>query len=86
MISYRKQRRTLEAIFTDPLSPAIAWGEIEHLLKAVGCKVIEGSGSRVKFEGNKVVAAFHRPHPEPSAKRYEVRDVREFLIKLGVRP
>jgi hypothetical protein len=40
----------------------------------------------VKFELNGVIASFHRPHPEPTAKHYQVRDVREFLTKLGVKP
>jgi hypothetical protein len=30
--------------------------------------------------------SFHRPHPAKEAKRYQVRDAREFLIKLGYQP
>ena len=52
----------------------------------LGCKVIEGSGSRVRFERRGLVATFHRPHPRKEAKRYQVRDAREFLIKFGVKP
>jgi hypothetical protein len=64
----------------------IEWAEIESLLIAVGCDVIEGSGSRVRFVCRDVVAAFHRPHPAKEAKRYQVRDAREFLLKIGVKP
>lgn len=81
-----KQKRTLADVFTDPASGTIKWAAIESLLKGVGCRVIEGGGSRVKFEMNGVIASFHRPHPEPNAKHYQVRDAREFLNKLGVRP
>ena len=81
-----KQRGTLQAIFTDPVSGTIKWAAIESLLKAVGCRVVEGKGSRVKFERNGVLASFHRPHPEPNAKHYQVRDAREFLTRLGVKP
>jgi hypothetical protein len=81
-----KQRKTLADVFTDPASGTIKWASIESLLKAVGCRVVEGGGSRVKFEVNGVIASFHRPHPEPTAKHYQVRDAREFLTKLGVRP
>ena len=35
---------------------------------------------------NGVVARFHRPHPAKEAKRYQVRDAREFLEKIGVKP
>jgi len=53
---------------------------------AVGCTVVEGSGSRVRFEKGGVIATFHRPHPHKEAKRYQVRDAREFQVKLGIKP
>ena len=81
-----RQKQTLADVFTDPVSGTIKWTAIESLLKGVGCRVIEGRGPRVKFEMNGVVAAFHRLHPEPVAKHYQVRDVREFLTKLGAKP
>ena len=81
-----KQRGTLEAVFTDPVPATIEWAAIEGLLIAVGCRVIEGSGSRVRFECRGQIASFHRPHPAKEAKRYQVRDAREFLIALGVKP
>lgn len=81
-----KQRKTLEVVFADPVSGTIAWAAIESLLKAAGCRVIEGAGSRVRFEFEGMIAAFHRPHPEKEAKRYQVRDARDFLIRIGVKP
>ena len=81
-----KQRRTLKAVFTDPVSPAIPWAAIEILLIAVGCELVEGKGSRVRFSKDGMVQTFHRPHPEPDAKRYQVRDARAFLSRLGVEP
>ena len=81
-----KHRRILAALFKDPVSGTIEWGAVEALLVAVGCRAIEGRGSRVRFECKGLVASFHRPHPEKEAKRYQVRDAREFLIRIGVRP
>jgi len=81
-----KQARTLAAVFADPVSGSIAWSAIESLLVSVGCEVLEGSGSRVRFRNGALIASFHRPHPAKEAKRYQVRDAREFLIALGVRP
>lgn len=81
-----RQKRTLADVFKGPAPGTIRWAAIESLLKAAGCRVIEGRGSRVKFERNGVIASFHRPHPEPNAKHYQVRDAREFLSKLGVKP
>ncbi len=74
------------AVFADPVSPGIRWAAVEALLLAVGCRVIEGAGSRVTFERDGVIASFHRPHPAKEARRYQVRDARAFLVKLGEEP
>ncbi|WP_092043010.1 type II toxin-antitoxin system HicA family toxin [Methylobacterium pseudosasicola] len=81
-----RHTRTLRAIYKDPVPASIEWQAIESLLLAVGCRLIEGTGSRVRFEYRGVVAAFHRPHPAKEAARYQVRAAREFLTKIGVRP
>lgn len=78
--------KTLAAVFTDPVSASTEWRRIEALLVAIGCRVIEGNGSRVRFEKDGVVAAFHRPHPAKEAKPYQVRDARHYLESLGVKP
>ena len=81
-----KHRRTLAAVFTDPVSGTIEWAAIEGLLVAAGAQVIEGRGSRVRFVRDGDVATFHRPHPAKEAKRYQVRDARAFLERIGVTP
>ena len=81
-----KQRKTLRAIFSNPVSGTIAWADLESLLVAAGAAVIEGQGSRVRFAKDQVVASFHRPHPAKEAKRYQVRDARAFLEQIGVKP
>ncbi|MEA3033338.1 MAG: hypothetical protein QOH86_1354 [Sphingomonadales bacterium] len=65
-----RQKRTLAEVFADPVSGTVKWAAIESLLKAIGCRVVEGKGSRVKFEMNGIIASFHRPHREPNAKHY----------------
>jgi hypothetical protein len=81
-----KQRRTLAAVFADPINGNIEWRDIESLLVATGCQVIEGSGSRVTFLLNGQRVDLHRPHPQKEALRYRVKDVREFLTRAGVTP
>lgn len=81
-----KQKKTLAAVFADPVSGSIEWSAIEKLLVAAGCQVIEGSGSRVRFVKDGMVETFHRPHPAREAKRYQVHAARAYLIRLGVRP
>ncbi len=81
-----KQCKTLTAIFTDPISKNIEWQAVENLLVAIGAEVIEGSGSRVKFHKDGVLATFHRPHPLKEAKPYQIKGARHFLNQLGVKP
>jgi len=81
-----KQARTLSAIFAKPVSAKFAWSDIESLLVSVGCSIVEGASSRVTFVYMGQVENFHRPHPGKEAKRYQVRQVREFLEKIGVKP
>jgi HicA toxin of bacterial toxin-antitoxin, len=81
-----RHRRTLEAVFTDPISGTMAWADIEGLLLAAGARIIEGRGSRVRFEKDGEVETFHRPHPAKEAKRYQVRNARDYLERIGVTP
>ncbi len=80
------QKKTLAAIFETPVPRNIEFKRIESLFIALGARIIEGSGSRVRFELNGVIATFHRPHPEKEAKPYQISDARQFLEKAGVRP
>jgi HicA toxin of bacterial toxin-antitoxin, len=81
-----KQAKTLKAVFADPVSASLEWKALEGLLIGVGCRVIEGNGSRVRFEKDGLIISFHRPHPAKEAKRYQVRDARDYLMKIGIRP
>lgn len=77
-------RDTLKAVFSLPVPKSLNFNAVESLLKALGCKVIEGDGSRVRFVKDNSVLALHRPHPGKEAKPYQVRDVRAFLQMIGV--
>ena len=81
-----KQRSTLKAIFTNPVPANLEFKKIESLFLALGAKLIEGDGSRVRFVLNNVVVSFHRPHPHKEAKPYQVRDARSFLKQAEVKP
>ena len=81
-----RHRRTLAAVFSDPVLGNIAWSDIEGLLLAAGARPVEGRGSRVRFEKDGEVETFHRPHPAKEAKRYQVKAAREFLKRMGITP
>jgi hypothetical protein len=81
-----RHARTLAAIFKQPTLANIEWSAVEALLLAVGCNLVEGNGSRVRFVKDGMIETFHRPHPAKEAKRYQVRAARDYLLRLGVTP
>jgi hypothetical protein len=81
-----KQRRTLRAIFDEPVRANIAWRDIESLFSACGAEISQGAGSRVRVALNGVRAVFHRPHPKKETSKAAIRSVRRFLTEAGVTP
>lgn len=81
-----KHRKTLRAIFENPVRANIKWADIEKLLSALGAELSEGSGSRVRLYLNGVRAVFHRPHPEPDTDKGAVKSMRRFLSEAGFKP
>ncbi|WP_375408963.1 type II toxin-antitoxin system HicA family toxin [uncultured Methylobacterium sp.] len=80
------RRRTLQAIFAEPVRAGIAWSDVESLLAACGAEITEGSGSRIRVALNGVRAVFHRPHPEKETDKGAVKSVRRFLSEAEVKP
>ena len=81
----KKHQKTLKFIFSKPVPKTLEWNRIEALFVALGAIVIEGRGSRVRFELNGEVGTFHRPHPQKEAKPYQIRDARRFLEQAGIK-
>jgi len=81
-----RHRRTLEAIFADPVRANVVWTEIEALLRSLGADLSEGRGSRVRIALNGVRAVFHRPHPQKETDKGALKSMRRFLTEAGVTP
>jgi hypothetical protein len=81
-----RHRKTLNAIFADPVRANVPWSEIEALFVALGAQVSEGRGSRVRVSLNGVDAVFHRPHPQKETDRGALKSVRRFLSEAEVTP
>lgn len=80
----KKHRKTLQAVFEDPVKSNIAWSDIEKMLIALGAEISEGSGSRVRLALNSVRAVFHRPHPQKETDKGAVVSMRRFLTEAGI--
>ena len=81
-----KHKKTLRAIYDDPVRSNIQWDDIEAMLMALASEREEGSGSRVRFALNGIRAVFHRPHPQKETDRGAVKSVRRFLEEGGIKP
>jgi hypothetical protein len=81
-----KHRRTLAAVFEDPVRSNILWNDLVGLVKNLGADVSERAGSRVAVTLGARTIVLHRPHPGKEARPYAVQDLRDFLIEAGVAP
>jgi len=82
----RKHRKTLELIFSRPVSGGIKWDDIEAMFVALGAEVSEREGSRVAVVLFNEVRVFHRPHPTPDTDKGAVSSIRKWLESHGVTP
>jgi hypothetical protein len=82
----RKHQKTLNSIFSRPVSGNIKWKDIEALFVELGAELSEREGSRigVRLFGERRV--FHRPHPSPNTDKGAVASIRQWLQENGVEP
>ena len=83
-----KHQNTLKTVLSIPTPKNVLWSDVEALFIAIGCKVVEGRGSRVRFlhVEKGIWATFHRPHPAKEAKSYQVKAAKNFLELLEIQP
>ena len=82
-----KHRKTLDAIFSDPVRSNIHYKDLEAMFAGLGADVYaDRAGSRVAVVLNARKYSYHRPHPENEIGRKTVRDVRDFLTAAGIEP
>ena len=82
----RKHQRTLEAIYTHPVSANIQWRDIEGLFQELGAEIGKPEGSRVAVVLFNEVRVFHRPHPSPNTDKGAVASIRKWFEQHGVTP
>ena len=81
-----RHQRCLAAVFEEPTRANIVWADVERMLVHYGAEIQERAGSAVAVELGQYVAVFHRPHPQKEAKRYAIRNLRDFLTTAGLTP
>lgn len=82
----RKHLKTLELIFSRPVSANLRWSEVEALLLELGACIEEREGSRVLIRLFGERRVFHRPHPSPMTDKGAVTSLRGWLNDNRVKP
>jgi hypothetical protein len=82
----RKHQKTLDAIYTRPVSANIQWRDIEALFAELGADISEREGSRIAVVLFDEVRVFHRPHPSPDTDKGAVASIRKWFEQHGVAP
>ena len=80
----KKQQRILDAIQVTPPPANLKWNDVESLFRALGARVSQGNGSRVRVLLNGVIAMLHKPHPNNEVGRSCVKQIRIFLEEANV--
>jgi len=79
-----KREKLIARLKTVPAD--FTWQDLNAMLKALGYKEVQGSGSRVKFDNGKAdqMINLHKPHPGNIVKRYALRQLIEKLEQGGL--
>lgn len=75
----RKHRKTLDRLFSRPVSANIPWRDIESLFVALRAEVSEREGSRIEVFLFDEVRIYHRPHPQPDTDKGAVAAEKRFM-------
>ncbi|MDQ7016172.1 MAG: type II toxin-antitoxin system HicA family toxin [Gammaproteobacteria bacterium] len=82
----RKHQKTLQLIFSRPVSGNIKWHDIEALFVELGAEISEREGSRIGVRLFNDRRVFHRPHPSPNTDKGAVASIRQWLKENEVTP
>jgi len=82
----RQHQRTLERIFSHPVSANIKWQDIEALFNFLGAELIEREGSRVEVFLFNEVRVYHRLHPRPNTEKGAIASIKKWLKENEVLP
>ncbi|PRB84662.1 HicA [Pseudomonas sp. MYb185] len=82
----KRHHKTLEQIFSRPVSGNIQWRDIEALMLDLGAEISEREGSRIGVRLFNERRVFHRPHPSPNTDKGAVASIREWFRVNGVKP
>ncbi|MFK8184317.1 MAG: type II toxin-antitoxin system HicA family toxin [Phormidesmis sp.] len=83
----RRHRKTLVDIWKIPPIANLKWNRVEALIRAVGGRVEQGKGSRVRFIIDGRVGRFHTPHKNGvNTDKGAISSLKKYLTDCGITP
>ena len=82
----RKHQKTLQLVFSRPVSANVKWRDIESLLASLGAEITEREGSRIEVFLFGEIRVFHRPNPRPDTDKGAVASLRKWFSDNEVKP
>lgn len=79
----KRQQKTLAEIYAQPIKRNLNWSKVVSLIEALGGKLEQGDGSRVRIVLGNQSLNIHTPHPGNELKPYQVRAIRALLQQQG---
>ncbi len=79
-----KNKKILEKIFDKPDRNDIEWEDFINMLLSLGATIRQQGGSAHGIKLNGEYAVFHRPHPEHTIYKSDLKRIRRFLLNAGV--
>lgn len=78
-----QSEKAKERFCTNPKD--FTYDELKTMLRGMGYKEVQGSGSRVKFinETDKDIICLHKPHPDNVLKHYLIEQIKRKLEEVG---
>ena len=80
-----KHEKTLQKLLAKPTPTDVTWNEVTALMKHLGYEELKNDGSRRKFviPESQMCIALHQPHPQPTMKRYAIKQLVDQLKMYG---
>jgi len=86
MSLHHKSQKTLDALFSHPISMNIDYNKVVHLFEELGADVEETKKHHLKVKLNGQEMTFSHPHHKNIDDKNQVVAIRDFLKDCGVSP
>lgn len=82
---HKKDMKTLEKLFSHPISMNIEWNEVKHMLETLGAEIDMTNHSHIKIKLGDQVKTFKTFH-KMLGDKHEIIELQHMLKEAGLAP